>query len=60
MARARRNQLAVFSVSALVLAVAAIVGEPWAPPATAQSLTPVAFQLNFTAGGYNAGFALAL
>ena len=60
MARARRTQLAVFSVSALVLAVAAIVGTQWAPPATAQSLTPVAFQLNFTAGGYNAGFALAL
>jgi NitT/TauT family transport system substrate-binding protein len=60
MARARRTQLVVLSVSALVLAVAAIVGIEWATPASAQSLTPVAFQLNFTAGGYNAGFALAL
>ncbi len=29
-------------------------------PAADGSLTPVTFQLNFTAGGYNAGFALAL
>lgn len=29
-------------------------------PAEDGSLTPVTFQLNFTAGGYNAGFALAL
>jgi NitT/TauT family transport system substrate-binding protein len=28
-------------------------------PAADGSLTPVSFQLNFTAGGYNAGFALA-
>ena len=60
MTRARRTHLAVLSASALVLAVAAIVGIQWATPASAQSLTPVAFQLNFTAGGYNAGFALAL
>jgi NitT/TauT family transport system substrate-binding protein len=40
--------------------VAAAVGIRWAAPASAQSLTPVSFQLNFTAGGYNAGFALAL
>jgi NitT/TauT family transport system substrate-binding protein len=60
MAPARRIQLAVVSVCALVLTVAAIVGIPWVTPAAAQPLTPVAFQLNFTAGGYNAGFALAL
>jgi NitT/TauT family transport system substrate-binding protein len=47
-------------VCALVLTVAAAIGTRWATPASAQSLTPVAFQLNFTAGGYNAGFALAL
>jgi len=29
-------------------------------PAADGSLTPVSFQLNFTAGGYNSGFALAL
>ena len=60
MAPARRTQLAVLSVCALILAVGAIVGIRWATPASAQSLTPVTFQLNFTAGGYNAGFALAL
>ena len=50
----------VLSVCALALTVAAAIGIRWAPPAAAQALTPVAFQLNFTAGGYNAGFALAL
>jgi NitT/TauT family transport system substrate-binding protein len=56
---ARRIPLALFSVCALLL-VGAAVGVRWAPSASAQSLTPVTFQLNFTAGGYNAGFALAL
>jgi NitT/TauT family transport system substrate-binding protein len=56
----RRARLLVVSVCALLLVVAAMVGIQWASPASAQSLTPVAFQLNFTAGGYNAGFALAL
>ena len=60
MAPARRTQLLVLSVCALLLTLAAVVGIRWATPASAQSLTPVTFQLNFTAGGYNAGFAQAL
>ena len=60
MVPARRTQLAVLSMCALVLAVATAGGTRWVAPASAQSLTPVTFQLNFTAGGYNAGFALAL
>ena len=38
----------------------AAAGPVTCAPGTDGSLTPVAFQLNFTAGGYNAGFALAL
>src|SRR6185295_2282217 len=56
---ARRTRIAVLAVCAAV-AMGVGVGGRWAPPAAAQALTPVAFQLNFTAGGYNAGFALAL
>jgi NitT/TauT family transport system substrate-binding protein len=59
-APARRTQLLVLSTCALVLTLAAVVGMRWATPVSAQSLTPVTFQLNFTAGGYNAGFAQAL
>jgi NitT/TauT family transport system substrate-binding protein len=47
-------------VGVVALAVAVGFGGRLTPPAAAQALTPVAFQLNFTAGGYNAGFALAL
>ena len=60
MAPARRTPLLVLSACALLLTLAAVVGIRWATPASAQSLTPVTFQLNFTAGGYNAGFAQAL
>jgi NitT/TauT family transport system substrate-binding protein len=59
-APARRTQLLVLSACVLVLTLAAVVGMRWATPVSAQSLTPVTFQLNFTAGGYNAGFAQAL
>ena len=46
-------------VAALSVAAAAL-SQP-APPVLAQSaMVPIAFQLNFTAGGYNSGFALAL
>lgn len=46
-------------VAALSVAAAALF-QP-APPVLAQSaMVPIAFQLNFTAGGYNSGFALAL
>lgn len=46
--------VATFSVAAAALS------QP-APPVLAQSaMVPIAFQLNFTAGGYNSGFALAL
>ena len=45
---------------AVALVVAVGAGVHRVSPAAAQALTPVAFQLNFTAGGYNAGFALAL
>lgn len=46
-------------VAALSVAAAAL--SPPAPPVLAQSaMVPIAFQLNFTAGGYNSGFALAL
>ncbi len=48
----RKKGFALTLVTLLALAVAA--------PASAQNLTPLTFQLNFTAGGYNAGFALAL
>lgn len=50
-------------LGATVLSAVAWVGFPFQPtvPASAQSaLVPLTFQLNFTAGGYNAGFALAL
>jgi NitT/TauT family transport system substrate-binding protein len=56
----RRAWIAVLSVCAVALAVGVGIGITRATPASAQALTPVAFQLNFTAGGYNAGFALAL
>src|SRR5499426_1417575 len=56
----RRTWIAVLSVCVMALAVGAVLGMMRATPASAQALTPVAFQLNFTAGGYNAGFALAL
>ena len=57
---ARRTRIAVLAVCAVALVVGAGAGIHRVPPAAAQALTPVAFQLNFTAGGYNAGFALAL
>jgi NitT/TauT family transport system substrate-binding protein len=56
----RRTWLATLVVCALALGLAPGAGLSWTTPASAQSPTPVAFQLNFTAGGYNAGFALAL
>src|SRR5262245_35031856 len=56
----RRIRIAVVSACAAALLVTAGLAVQWAGPASGQSLTPVAFQLNFTAGGYNAGFALAL
>jgi NitT/TauT family transport system substrate-binding protein len=57
------RRLSGFAVGTAALAAAATAG--WllfpADPASAQAaMVPVAFQLNFTAGGYNAGFALAL
>jgi len=54
----RRTRLAVFSV--LVLVLAAWVASAQTPGTLVPALVPVTFQLNFTAGGYNAGFALAL
>jgi NitT/TauT family transport system substrate-binding protein len=57
---ARRTRIAILAVCAVALVMALGIGVHWASPAAAQALTPVAFQLNFTAGGYNAGFALAL
>ena len=56
----RRNRIAVLMVCAVALVVGAGLDTQGVSPAAAQALTPVAFQLNFTAGGYNAGFALAL
>jgi NitT/TauT family transport system substrate-binding protein len=56
----RRTRIKALSVCVLALAAAATVAVPWPTPASAQALTPVSFLLNFTAGGYNAGFALAL
>src|SRR5262245_828052 len=56
----RRIRIAVVSACAAALLVTAGLAVQWTTPASAQSPTPVAFQLNFTAGGYNAGFALAL
>ena len=50
----------VLSMCAMAVAIGAGLAMTGAAPASAQALTPVAFQLNFTAGGYNAGFALAL
>ena len=60
MAPVSRIRLAILFVCALAAGAVAGVGLQRATPASAQALTPVAFQLNFTAGGYNAGFALAL
>jgi NitT/TauT family transport system substrate-binding protein len=60
MALVRKTPVAALFVCALALGVAAGDGFPGTKPAAAQAPTPVAFQLNFTAGGYNAGFALAL
>ena len=57
---ARRTRIAVLAVCAVALVVGVGAGVHRVSPAAAQALTPVAFQLNFTAGGYNAGFALAL
>src|SRR5262245_25577779 len=59
MAPAGRTRIAALFVCALALGVVVGAGLQ-GTPASAQALTPVAFQLNFTAGGYNAGFALAL
>jgi NitT/TauT family transport system substrate-binding protein len=63
MARSLWRRLSGFALGAVALAAAAGAGGllPAARPAVAQAaLVPLAFQLNFTAGGYNAGFALAL
>src|SRR5262245_18692189 len=60
MAPAGRTRIAALFVCALALGLAADVGLQGTTPAAAQAPTPVPFQLNFTAGGYNAGFALAL
>jgi NitT/TauT family transport system substrate-binding protein len=55
-----RIRIAILFVCALAAGTLVGAGLQWATPAAAQAVTPVAFQLNFTAGGYNAGFALAL
>ena len=46
-------------VTALAIAAVPLV-QPVAPALAQSALVPLTFQLNFTAGGYNAGFALAL
>src|SRR5262249_5248031 len=59
----RSRRLVILSVFALGLAAAAGLMASWVSSASAQGAgapIPVTFQLNFTAGGYNAGFALAL
>src|SRR5262245_55900253 len=57
---ARRTPIAALVVCAVALVVAVGIGVHWASPAAQAALVPLTFQLNFTAGGYNAGFALAL
>jgi len=59
MAPAGRTRIVALLVCALALGAAAGAGL-LGTPAVAQAPIPVAFQLNFTAGGYNAGLALAL
>ena len=61
MARSCSTRFSVLTRWEVVLAVGAAAALA-ARPVAAQPAAPVpiAFQLNFTAGGYNAGFALAL
>ena len=63
MALTVRRRGFAFAVGTAVLCVAVWVGSAMVPTATAFAqapLVPLTFQLNFTAGGFNAGFALAL
>jgi NitT/TauT family transport system substrate-binding protein len=63
MALTVRRRVIVVALVTMVLSVAVWVGVAMGPSATAFAqapLVPVTFQLNFTAGGYNAGFAFAL
>jgi NitT/TauT family transport system substrate-binding protein len=46
-------------IAGLSVAAAALL-QPVGPALAQSPLVPLTFQLNFTAGGYNAGFALAL
>jgi NitT/TauT family transport system substrate-binding protein len=55
----RSSRIALVAV-ALSITASVIVALAPRPPAFAQTPVPISFQLNFTAGGYNSGFALAL
>jgi NitT/TauT family transport system substrate-binding protein len=63
MALTIRSRVFGFTLATMVFSAAVCVGSTLAPTATAFAqgpTVPVKFQLNFTAGGFNAGFALAL
>ena len=63
MALAFRRRIFGFALATAVFSAAAWVGSALGPTVSAfaqPALVPLTFQLNFAAGGYNAGFALAL